>query len=66
MNRRAPQPRKGDDLESVVLWRQEIEIDAWISTTPPAHIAAGVHDPYGRPDICNDFHIVNGAWWIAC
>src|SRR5438128_867960 len=24
-----------------------MEVNVWISTTPPAHIAAGVHDPYG-------------------
>lgn len=35
----------GDDLESVLVWLQEAEINAWISTTPPAHIAVGVHDP---------------------
>ena len=30
----------GDDLESVLTWLQEVEINAWVQTTPPAHIAA--------------------------
>ena len=40
-----------DDLESVLTWLQEVEINAWIQTTPPAHIAAGIHDPNGGEDI---------------
>ena len=42
------QPKPGgDDLESVLAWLQEVEINVWISTTPPVHIAVGVRDPYG-------------------
>jgi hypothetical protein len=57
----SPEPA-GGDLESVLTWLQEVEINAWISTIPPAHIAAGVHDPYGGDDIRKDFHSVNGEW----
>ena len=46
-----PEP-DADDLESVLTWLQAIEINAWIQTTPPAHIAAGIHDPGGGEDIC--------------
>jgi hypothetical protein len=58
--RHAPPTPVGDDLESVLTWLQEVEINAWISTTPPAHKAAGVHDPYGGEDIRRDFHSNNG------
>lgn len=54
--------RPGEDLESVLTWLQEVEINAWIQTTPPAHIAAGIHDPYGGDDIRRDFHTVDGKW----
>jgi hypothetical protein len=53
---------ESEDLESVLLWLQEVEINAWIATTPPAHIAAGMHDPFGRDDIRQDFRPVNGEW----
>jgi len=52
----------GEDLESVLVWLQEVEVNAWISTTPPAHIAAGVHDPYGGEDIRRDFQAAEGEW----
>jgi hypothetical protein len=52
----------GDDLEAVLTRLQEAEINAWVSTTPPAHIAAGIHDPYGGLDIREDFHTVAGEW----
>ena len=52
----------GDDLESVLMWLQEVEINAWVQTTPPAHIAAGIHDPQGGEDIWDVFHPVNGEW----
>lgn len=44
-------PLTGEDLESVLVWLQEAEVNAWIQTTPPAHIAVGVRDPYGGDDI---------------
>jgi hypothetical protein len=47
----APVPA-GGDLESVLTWLQVVEVNAWIATTPPAHIAAGVHDP------CGGFHVI--------
>ena len=59
-HRHPPPEPAGDDLESVLTWLQEVEINAWISTTPPAHIAAGVHDPYGGDDIRRDFHLSSG------
>lgn len=62
VHHRAPVELAGEDLESVLIWLQEIEVNAWIATTPPAHIAAGVHDPYGGPDIRRDFHTVGGEW----
>ena len=31
-----------DDLASVLTWLHEIEINAWVQTTPSAHIAAGI------------------------
>ena len=61
-HRPAPPEPASEDLESVLVWLQEIEINAWIQTTPPAHIAAGVHDPYGGDDIRQDFHGVDGQW----
>ena len=60
--RLAPPEPAGENLESVLTWLQMIEINAWIQTTPPAHIAAGVHDPYGGEDIRRDFHSINGEW----
>jgi len=51
-----------EDLESVLVWLQEAEVNAWIQTTPPAHIAVGVHDPYGGDDIREDFEPINGEW----
>ena len=57
----SPEPA-GEDLESVLTWLQEVEINAWVQTTPPAHIAAGVHDPYGGEDIRRDFHPIHGEW----
>ena len=51
-----------DDLESVLTWLQEVEINAWIQTTPRAHIAAGIHDPNGGEDIRRDFQSSNGKW----
>jgi hypothetical protein len=54
-HRNAPLVPAGDNLESVLIWPQEVEVNAWISTAPPAHIAAGVHDPYGGEDIRRDF-----------
>ncbi len=59
---RAPVELAGEDLESVLFWLQEIEVNAWISTSPPAHIAVGIHDPYGGEDIRQDFHSVRGEW----
>jgi len=53
---------KPSDLESVLTWLQEVEINAWVETTPPAHIAAGIHDPYGGDDIRQDFQQVKGVW----
>ena len=40
-HRPAPPEPASEDLESVLVWLQEIEINAWIQTIPPAHIAAG-------------------------
>lgn len=60
--RRAPSAPAGEDLESVLTWLQDVEVNAWISTTPPALIAAGVHDPYGGEDIRRDFYAVNVEW----
>ena len=57
----SPAP-EGEDLESVLVWLQEVQVSAWISTAPPAHIAVGVHDPYGGDDIRQDFHSVDGEW----
>jgi len=61
-HRHAPPAPAGDDLESVLVWLQEVEVNAWVQTTPPAHIAVGIHDPAGGPDISHDFQPVNGAW----
>ena len=61
-HRHAPPEPAGEDLKSVLIWLQEVEINAWISTTPPAHIAAGIHDPYGGEDIREVFQPVNGEW----
>jgi hypothetical protein len=58
----ASKPLAGEDLESVLVWLQEAEVNAWIQTTPPAHIAVGVHDPYAGDDIREDFEPVNGEW----
>jgi hypothetical protein len=60
--RHAPPAPVEDDLESVLTWLQDIEVNAWIQTTPPAHITAGVHDPCGGEDIRRDFHTVDGDW----
>ena len=51
-----------DNLESVLTWLQAVEINAWVQTTPPAHIAAGIHDPNGGEDIWTVFHPVEGVW----
>lgn len=61
-HRRASPALAGTDLELDLIWLPEIEIDTRIATTPPAHIAAGAHDPCGGPDIREDFHSVNGEW----
>jgi hypothetical protein len=61
-HRHAPSEPADDDLESVLTWLQEVEINVWIATTPPAHMAVGVHDPYGGEDIRRDFHTVGGEW----
>jgi hypothetical protein len=61
-HRRALPETAGGDLESVLIRLQEVEINAWISPTPPAHIAAGIHDPFGGDDIREDFHPGNGEW----
>jgi hypothetical protein len=61
-HRHAPPEPASDDLESVLTWLQDAEINAWIQTTPPAHIAAGIHDPNGGKDIWDVFHPVNGEW----
>jgi len=61
-HRHAPPAPAGDDLESVLTWLQEVEVNAWMQTAPPAHIAAGVRDPYGGADIRQDFHAVGGEW----
>ena len=45
-HRYAPPISAGEDLESVLVWLQVVEINAWIRSTLPAHIAADVHDPY--------------------
>ena len=45
----------------MLVWLQEAEIHA-ISTTPPAHIAVGLHDPNGGDDISQVFHSVDGEW----
>ena len=45
-HRHAPPVPAGEDLESVLVWLQVVEINAWISSTLPAHIAADVHDPH--------------------
>ena len=62
MGRCAPRGLAGDDLEAVLTRLQEAEINTWVSTTPPAHIAAGIHDPSRGPDIREDFHPVAGEW----
>jgi hypothetical protein len=63
MGRRAPIPEPdGEDLEFVLTWLQEVEINAWVQTTPPAHIAAGIHDPGGGEDIWQVFHPIAGEW----
>ena len=51
----------GDNLEAVLTWLREVEIDAWIQTTPPTQIAGGIHDPY-RGRVRKDFHSSNGQW----
>ena len=61
-HRHAPPAPEAEDLESVLVWLQEVEVNVWIQTTPPSHIAAGVHDPYGGPDIRRDFDTVGGEW----
>jgi hypothetical protein len=61
-DRRTRSEPDADDVESMVTWLQEIEINAWIQTTPPAHIAAGIHDPNGGEDIWDIFHPVGGVW----
>jgi len=61
-HRHAPPAPADDDLESVLTWLQEVEVNAWIQTTPPAHIAAGVHAPDGGPDIRRDFYAIRGDW----
>ena len=61
-HRHAPPEPAGEDLESVLTWLREVEINAWISTTPPAHIAAGIHDPYGGEDIRR---FPRGRWGLA-
>ena len=60
--RHAPSEPAGEDLESVLTWLQEIEINAWVQTTPPAHIAAGIYDPAGGEDIWTVFHAAGGIW----
>lgn len=64
VGQRRPTPVEpaADDLEAVLTWLQEVEVNAWIQTTPPAHIAAGIHDPYGGDDIQHAFHSINGEW----
>jgi len=59
--RHAPAAPDAEDLEAVVTWLQEVEVSAWIQTTPPSHIAVGIHDPYGGPDISHDFQMVDGS-----
>ena len=36
--------------------------NAWVQTTPPAHIAAGIYDPAGGEDIWTVFHAAGGVW----
>ncbi|WP_428673783.1 hypothetical protein [Reyranella sp.] len=60
--RRASIAPDAEDLESVVLWLQDAEINCWIVNAPPAHISVGLHDPAGGPDIRHDFQPVDGAW----
>lgn len=55
-------PLQSDDLESMLLWLQELDVNACISTTPPALIVVAIHDPYGGDDIREDFEPVNGEW----
>jgi len=63
LGRRAPVPQpESEDLESVLTWLQAVEVNAWVQTTPPAHIAAGIHDPNGGEDVWEVFHPVGGSW----
>jgi len=59
--RRTAMVPDAEDLESVLSWLQEVEVNAWIQTTP-AHIAAAVHPPDGGPDIRRDFQAIGGEW----
>ena len=61
-HRRTHQELDADDLESVLIWLQEIEINGWIQTTAPAYIAAGLYDPAGTEDIWTVFHAAGGVW----
>lgn len=53
---------KGNDLETVLERLQEAEINCWVGTAPPAHIAAALHDPAGGADIRTEFEPVDGRW----
>jgi hypothetical protein len=55
IRRTHPEP-DADDLESVLYCLQEVEINAWVQTTPPAHIAAGIHDADGGEDVWDVFY----------
>src|SRR4051812_36386987 len=52
------------ELEAVLVRLQQAEINAWVGTAPTAHIAAGIHDPNGGPDIRRDFH-ARAEWRVA-
>jgi hypothetical protein len=53
------------DLETVITRLQDAEINCWVGTAPPAHIAAAVHDPDGGPDVREDFHKAGADWPTA-
>lgn len=42
-------------MSPILTARTAAEINCWVATAPPAHIAAGVHDPEGGPDIRTEF-----------
>ena len=51
-----------DNLERLIEQLEEAEINCWVGTAPPSHIAAGIHDPSGGPDVRTVFEPVDGHW----